>query len=319
MNSKQLVEVTIRGENPGRTPIYGWVAWNMEEKIKNAFGSPENFEDHYGFDMAHVFGGPSPFCDELIKLRDSGEEITPEVFLSFPLKEIKSVSEYADAKRSIDHHKARERFLYAQAPGIFEGLNDVFGIENHLLYMALYPDELKECYQRLCDWNIKNAACFAELGVDCIHVSDDWGAQKSLLFSPDMFLELIYPYHKKMVGEYKRMCGFASLHSDGNINQVLPYIAELGYDFIHPYQESAGMSYDVYLEKYSDKFGILGGVCVQSTLGFGRLDHLKSELERVFHILKGKRWMCCTTHFVQEHCSIEELVYAYDIISELRK
>jgi len=77
------------------------------------------------------------------------------------------------------------------------------------------------------------------------------------------------------------------------------------------------MPYSLYLEKYQDKFGILGGVCIQSTLGFGNYQRLESEIRRVFATLKGKRWACCTTHFVQDHCSIEELVFAYDLIREL--
>lgn len=58
------------------------------------------------------------------------------------------------------------------------------------------------------------------------------------------------------------------------------------------------MPYSLYLEKYQSKFEILGGVCVQSTLGFGDLTCLESEIRKVFSLLKGKRWACCTTHFV---------------------
>jgi uroporphyrinogen decarboxylase len=108
-----------------------------------------------------------------------------------------------------------------------------------------------------------------------------------------------------------------SLHSDGCIAPVLDCIAELGYDFIHPWQENAGMPYSLYLENYADKFGILGGVCIQSALGFGDLPRLRSEIDRVFGLLHGKRWACCTTHFVQNHCSIEELVFAYDHLRQL--
>jgi uroporphyrinogen decarboxylase len=99
----------------------------------------------------------------------------------------------------------------------------------------------------------------------------------------------------------------------------LPELSDLGFDILHPWQESAGMSYDTYLSKYSDDFGIMGGLCVQSTLGFGDYDNLRSEIERVFSLLKGRRWLFCTTHFVQDHCSIDELVYAYDLVVKLAR
>lgn len=43
------------------------------------------------------------------------------------------------------------------------------------------------------------------------------------------------------------------------------------------------------------------------------------EIRRVFGKLRGKRWICCTTHFVQDHCSIEELAFAYDLIYKLAR
>jgi uroporphyrinogen decarboxylase len=79
------------------------------------------------------------------------------------------------------------------------------------------------------------------------------------------------------------------------------------------------MSYDLYLNNYSDKFGLLGGLCVQTTLGFGDYEKLEREIRRVFKLLKGRRWMFCTTHFVQEHCSIDELVFAYDLVVKLAR
>lgn len=110
-----------------------------------------------------------------------------------------------------------------------------------------------------------------------------------------------------------------SLHSDGCIRDALDTIVDLGYDLVHPWQEAAGMDYTLYLEKYQHSLAILGGLCIQTTLGFGDLVHLESEIRRVFSLLKGKRFICCTTHFVQNHCSMEELSFAYDLVMKLRE
>ena len=77
--------------------------------------------------------------------------------------------------------------------------------------------------------------------------------------------------------------------------------------------------YDLWLDKYSDKFAILGGICVQSAIGLLPRDRLEEEIRRVFGLLRGKRWICCTTHFVQNHCSIEDLAFAYDLIYKLAR
>ena len=313
MTSRELVIKTMKGQNCGRTPVYGWVRAELEKPITERFGSVENFEDHYRFDLAHIFGGPWAFGKCLEGLTG---EITPEMLLDIPFDPIHR-EDYGGLIQSMEHHRQRDRFCYVQTPGIFEALNGVFGIENHLLYMALYPEELTEVYRKMADWNIENGKNLLDLGVDGIHVSDDWGSQRSMLFSPRMFRDMIFPCHKRMLDAFKKGDALVSLHSDGCIRHVLDDVVELGYDFIHPWQESAGMPYDLYLEKYQDKFGILGGVCIQTTLGFGDIPRLESEIRRVFGLLKGRRWACCTTHFVESTCSMDELCFAYDLIRQL--
>ena len=103
------------------------------------------------------------------------------------------------------------------------------------------------------------------------------------------------------------------------MKKVADGIVALGLDVVHPWQESAGMGYDLYLNNYADKFAILGGICVQSSIGLLPRDELEADIRRVFGLLKGKRWMCCTTHYVQDHCSMEDLVFAYDLIYRLAR
>jgi len=321
MDSRTLVVKTIRGENPGRTPVYGWLSANLKPQLTAAFGSVEAFEDRYGFDMAHLFGGPGAYDTGAIDaVRARGEELTPEVLLQIPLLPADRMESYTETVRQLEwHQKQRGRFCYVQTNGIFECLNGPFGIEDHLCYMALYPDELQEVYRRQARWNREFADCMMDLGVDMIHVSDDWGSQRSLLFSLEMWERMIQPHHKVLADRVKERGCFLSLHSDGNVHAALPGILDLGYDVVHPWQEAAGMDYGVYLRDYADRLGILGGLCIQSTLGFGDLAHLESEIRRVFGLLKGKRWMFCTTHYVQDHCSIEELVFAYDLAVKLAR
>ncbi|MCR5040791.1 MAG: hypothetical protein K6C36_01680 [Clostridia bacterium] len=226
---------------------------------------------------------------------------------------------YRGLEDALAFHKRRGRFCYVQTPGFFEQFNDVFGIENQLLYMALYPDELIELYRRQAEWTVRFAGRCIDLGLDMIHISDDWGSQHDLLFSPALWREIIFPHIKRVVDFVHGRGCFCSLHSDGCVAKVTDGIAELGLDLVHPWQESAGMSYDLYLEKYSDSFALLGGVCIQTALGLLDRQALEAEIRRVFGLLRGKRWICCTTHFVQKHCSTEDLAFAYDLIYALAR
>jgi len=213
----------------------------------------------------------------------------------------------------IRHHKAeRGRFVYVQTPGIFEANNRLFGIENHLAYLLLHEDDLHSVYRRQAEWNRAFANNCIDLGIDMIHVSDDWGAQNGLMFSPETWWKLIHPYHRVTCEAVKARGAHLSLHSDGNVAAVIDGIVDLGYDVVHPWQESAGMSLQEYKDRYSNSFVLMGGLDVQSTIGFGRFDFLRSEIERVMRLLADGGLLYCTSHFVQDHCTMEELTFAFD-------
>ena len=179
MNSTERVKNTILGLPVDRQPIYGWVSANLSEEITEKWGSVAAFEDHYEFDMAHIFGGPGSFRQEVLdRIQAENEEMTPDLLLEEDIfTNPDRMEDYADLKASIDFHKERGRFCYVQTPGFFEQFNGVFGIENQLLYLAMYPDELDELYRRQAEWTVRFADKCIELWADMIHISDDWGAQ----------------------------------------------------------------------------------------------------------------------------------------------
>lgn len=321
MTSTERVRNTILGKHVDRQPIYGWVIENLEAPIREHWGSVAAFEDHYEFDMAHIFGGPAVFNRDVYeKIRQEEGEVPPDILLEsdYYLSPDRP-EDYFPIQQSIAFHKERGRFCYVQTPGFFECFNEVFGIQDHLMYLLMYPDEIAQLYQRHVDWLICYVDHCIDAGADMIHISDDWGAQNNLLFSPELWWQLIYPNMKKVVDHVHGRGVFVSLHSDGCVSKVLDGIAKLGFDLVHPWQENAAMPYDLYLDHYADKFAILGGICVQSAIGILPQEELEQEIRRVFRLLKGKRWVCCTTHFVQNHCSIADLEFAYDLIYRLAR
>ena len=150
MNSTERVRAAILGQPYDRQPIYGWVSMNLAEQISARWGSVEAFEDKYEFDAAHIFGGPGPFDHGLIeKIAAENGELTPDLLVDQPIfLDPNNLNDYEAIRRSLAHHKARGRFCYVQTPGFFENFNGVFGIENQLMWLALYPDELNELYRR---------------------------------------------------------------------------------------------------------------------------------------------------------------------------
>jgi len=320
MLSRERVKNVIEHSKPDRVPIYGWVRANLDPVLVQGWGSADAFEDHYEFDFAHLFGGPNPYPDEAVREASADGVITPDVARALPMTDPDDRSAYADIVAGIEHHQGqRGRFVYVQTPGIFECLNGLFGIENHLLYLALYEEDLRAVYARQAEWNRRFAMNCLDLGVDMVHVSDDWGGQTGLLFSPRTWWSMIEPYHRVTTEAVRARGAFVSLHTDGNVNAVIDGIVGLGYHVVHPWQESAGMDLAGQMARYGDKFVVMGGLDVQTTIGFGKLDLLKAEIERVLRQGANGGLLFCTSHFVQDHCTLEELRFAFDLVYDLSR
>lgn len=319
MSPRERVIAVIEHRKPDRVPVYAWVRANLEKQISAEFGSVEAFEDRYEFDFAHLFGGPSPHQrDAINQLRQTHGSIEPAALLDVPLTDPNRSADYENLRQAVAHHKTqRGRFVYVQTPGIFEALNGPFGIENHLCHLLGDEDALCEMYRRQAEWNRAFAMNCLDLGIDMIHVSDDWGAQRGLMFNPEVWWRLIYPHHKITCDAVRARGAYLSLHSDGNIASVLDGVVQLGYHVVHPFQESAGMDYAEYWRKYADKFVVMGGLDVQTTIGFGDHDRLRAEIERVLTTFANGNLLYCTTHFIQDHCTMAELRFAYDLIYKL--
>ena len=318
MNGKERVISVIQNKKPDRKPVYGWL-FNGEFSpcIVKKYGSTDAFEDKYDFDLRHSFPRvPALEGDYVRHHSEFFEDELPDIQFTDPNK----MEPYASVKHEIEFYGNKKgRFVYAQTPGCFEFFNGVWGIENHLAYLLLHTSQLGEMYDRLADWTIQYANNLIDLGIDMIHVSDDWGSQKGAMFGLDIWKRIVYPSHKKVIDAVKKRGVYISLHCDGNADELLDGIGALGYDVMHPYQESAGMSYEKYLKYYRDKFVVMGGLDIQSTIGFGDYDNVRNEIKRVFELFKGGGLILCTTHMIQPHCTCEEAEFVFDYISEINR
>jgi uroporphyrinogen decarboxylase len=316
MLPRERVIAVIEHRRPDRIPVYGWIRANLEKQLTEAYGSVEAFEDKYEFDFAHLFGGPTAlFQNEAFQQmrKERGEFLSPADVLELPLTDPNESAQYDGLRAAIRHHKEqRGRFVYVQTPGIFERMNGTFGMDNHLAYLLLNQDELHAIYGRVAQWNLAFAHNCIDLGVDMIHVSDDWGAQTGPMFSPRIWREMMYPYHKPVCDAVRRRGTYLSLHSDGNVTPLVDGIIELGYQVLHPFQESAGMDLADFKRRYRGVLTMMGGLDVQTTIGFGKRDFLKAEIERVLGMFADGGLLYCTSHFVQDHCTVDELAFAYD-------
>jgi hypothetical protein len=97
-------------------------------------------------------------------------------------------------------------------------------------------------------------------GVHAIRIGDDYGHNQGLLCKPSDWLELIYPFHKKLVQGLKKEGGKdfpVILHSDGNITELFQYLVDGGIDALNPIQPDA-LDFKTVVNQIGDKLSMTG-------------------------------------------------------------
>jgi uroporphyrinogen decarboxylase len=320
MNSKERVLATLRHQPTDRTPLDCWLYQKQfVELLQAEYGSPEKFMDDFNIDICVGF---TPWPNQL------GRKITvPElvqVDLGDPhdpkwLNHTVWNDDFAGSniQQAVTRH-GRQRAIIAHIWGIVEGTSTFLGIENCWANLGLEPDLMMAWFDRYADWLCGLVDSCLDAGVDIITLSDDWGSNNNMLFSPRMWRRMIKPYAARVVERVKARGAFVNLHSDGYIMTIMDDLVEMGYSMMHPVQESAGMHPMDIKANYADKIVVYGSLDVVDGLykhDGPALDQYISDRFAIY--APGGGFIFNTGHFVQPDIPPQRLIRAYTLANEL--
>ncbi|MEW5817874.1 MAG: uroporphyrinogen decarboxylase family protein, partial [Spirochaetota bacterium] len=296
MTSREIVVSALNGLLPDRIPLSVYAGWRegIKSKIIQEYGSLINFMRKFNLDIVTGIFPRFPFGD----LRGSNNRWTVGDYLHMNmidpcspgmLTHVWSNNLFLNVAEALKYHNS-DIAVFAHVWGVFELLQFLFektdssGIEDALVSMISERQSTGLLFKRLAEWSAGCVENAARAGVDAIELSDDWGQQNTMLFSPELWRELIFPATKIIVDAAKKNNLPVILHSDGDITMVLPGVKKLGFNGLHPVQESAGMSFEKARKILGESFCIMGGLDVVSVAGMASLYEVKTEVQRVFAI-----------------------------------
>jgi uroporphyrinogen decarboxylase len=326
MTGRERIQAALSHREGDRCPLYLWVfdQPGVIEQINARFGSMDAFADDLDLDMIQAFpnGGPclpSAFPADLVTDDPTfGRVVDIAAAVDVPFGEVDADWIYEPIRAAVEHHQGRRgRAVFVQTPGVFECANGFLGLQQQLMALALTPELAARLYERIADWSCAYIDHCADLGVDTIHVSDDWGMQHGLLFRPEVWQRYIRPATERIAAAARRRGLWLSLHSDGDVTALLPSIVEVGFNVCHPVQESAGMNALAVKQRFKGQLALYGGLDVQTVLGRGRPDLVADEVRRLLRTLKpGGGYIFCTSHMVQPGTPLDEVIEAYAVARE---
>lgn len=322
MNGKERVMATLNRQPTDRTPIDCMLYQKQfVEKLAAEYGPREQFMDEFNTDL---FIGFVPYPNQL------GRKVAVTELADLPLSDPRAPKWLAHTDWNYDFagvnvqeavaQQGDKRAIIAHLWGIIEGTSTFLGIENCWLNLAAEPELMTAWFDRYADWLCGLAESCIEAGVDIITLSDDWGSNQNMLFSPRMWRRMIKPYAGRVVKHIRERGVPVNLHSDGYIMDIMDDLVELGYSLLHPLQESAGMDPQTVKAQYGDKFIIYGSLDVVDGLLAYQGEALAQYITERFRIYApGGGFIFNTGHFVQPDIPPQRLIQAYTVVNDLAR
>jgi uroporphyrinogen decarboxylase len=183
------------------------------------------------------------------------------------------------ASRTIEQY-GQEYFI---APNLgfalFERAWSLRGLEQFLMDMTLDSGFAEELLDRITEIQLSLIRRYLELGVDGGYFGDDYGAQKGLLMSPATWRKLFKPRLERMFAPFRERGLPVILHSDGQIQKILPDLVEIGLTALNPVQPEV-LEHGWLWENFGGKLAFYGGISTQTVLPGGSPGEVREAVER---------------------------------------
>ncbi len=210
-----------------------------------------------------------------------------------------------------------DRFTYVGLGfSVFERAWSLCGMENVLMGMLAYPDELDRLLDSICEFNLNVISVMLEYPeVDACYFGDDWGQQHGTIMGPDHWRRFIKPRLAKMYRKAKDGGKFIIQHSCGDIHELFPDLIDIGLDCYQTFQPEI---YDI--EAVKKEFGrhltFFGGISTQQLLPSAPPEVVKSETIRIMHTMgPGGGYIASPTHAVPHDVPPENILAMLDVFT----
>ena len=121
-----------------------------------------------------------------------------------------------------------EFFLAAHCEGPLAEYTDLRGVENGLMDLIMYPDEVSDAMKILVDNAKRWIFLQVQAGAECVSIGDAVCSQ----ISESMYAELIQPLHRELVDYVRSLGVYSKFHICGNITHLIPRLIDLGINMI---------------------------------------------------------------------------------------
>lgn len=294
---RRLLKVLRREGEPDRVPFFELlvdrevVAAVLEEPVSSV-EQQVRFWHALGYDYASVKAAipwprrrdAAPDTADLSRGRREWVNVHSELvksradFEALPWPRPRDV-DYADLERAARVLPDGMR-LIARASGVLENTMWTLGFEGISYLLADDPQLVRDVVDAVGSLLLNVFQTMASMeGVGALLLGEDMGFKTATMLSPATMRELVFPWHRRIVGAAHAAGKPIILHSCGNLRAILDDILATGWDAKHSYEDVIQPIAQA-KELYGDRMAVLGGIDVD-LLARGSEEAIRARVREV--------------------------------------
>jgi len=192
------------------------------------------------------------------------------------------------------------------------------GLENALLWIGLYPDEVGRFIERIGEFvlGIAKAQIRASGGLlDGLVIWGDVAYRNGLFFSPGYWRKHFKPVVKALVDECHAHGLPVIYHGCGNVQQIFADFIEIGVDAYNPLEAKAGLDVVALRRQHGHKIAFCGNMDVL-TWALGSEEELRRVVLTKLNAAKGGGFIFQSDHSVPGNVSARNYEYVVNLVRE---
>ena len=189
--------------------------------------------------------------------------------------------------------------------------------ETVLYAMADDPEWVMDMCDTTCNLTLALLELLLDAGYnfDELHIPDDMGYRNGMLFSRQMWKDIVMPYQKRAV-DWAHSKGIKfQLHSCGDIKAILPDLVDLGIDMLNPLEVKANMDLVKVKEEYGNKLALRGGFDARN---WEYREKAEAEIREKLPIaMKNGGYLFACDHSVPDTVSLEDYRFIVELVKKV--
>jgi uroporphyrinogen-III decarboxylase len=192
----------------------------------------------------------------------------------------------------------KEKYICGPSGGSV-GIVLLGGMERGLLELAANPEAVRAATRFLVRQQDLADEVLIHPDSDAVMWAEDLGYKTGPLIGPRMFRDLFLEANKARARNVKERHGKKILkHCCGNVDLLLDFFVEIGFDAYQSIQPTAGMDICRLKKDYGDRIALWGGVAVENLVG-GTPEDVRADVRRAMACAKpGGRFILGASHSI---------------------